>query len=83
MAQDISIGLGDHFDSFIEAQVSTGRYQSANEVLRAGLRLLEAQEIELDRIRTALINGEASGPAEPIDRHEFLAELRQQRIDGE
>jgi len=41
MARNTSVSLGDHFSAFIEAQIQTGRYGSASDVLRAGLRLLE------------------------------------------
>jgi len=40
-----SISLGKHFESFVQDQVSGGRYQNASEVVRAGLRLLEDQEL--------------------------------------
>lgn len=68
--------LGEHFDRFVEEQLKSGRYQSASEVLRASLRLLEAQELERDRIRAALHAGEDSGPAQPVDRTEFIRALR-------
>lgn len=83
MARNTSITLGDHFEGFVEAQVESGRYQSASEVLRAGLRLLEAQEVELDRIRAALEKGEDSGDAEPIDREAFIEQLHQRRAGRE
>lgn len=49
--------LGKHFDRFVGEQVKSGRYGSEDEVLRAGLRLLEQREhmrlkklAELDRL---------------------------------
>ncbi|WP_087039558.1 type II toxin-antitoxin system ParD family antitoxin [Caballeronia arvi] len=38
-----SISVTEHLSSFIRAEVATGRYSSASEVVRAGLRLLEEQ----------------------------------------
>lgn len=77
MPRNTSVTLGDHFMAFIDAQVEAGRYGSASEVVRAGLRLLEEQEAKLDALRAALIEGEESGPARPFDFDEFLA--RKQR----
>ena len=41
--------------------------------MRAGLRLLEEHEDKLDRLRAALAEGEASGPARPFDVEAFIA----------
>jgi antitoxin ParD1/3/4 len=38
--------LGRHFEQFVDAQVRSGRFHDADEVLRAGLRLLETLEAE-------------------------------------
>jgi antitoxin ParD1/3/4 len=39
-----NIALTPHFDRFVQAKVDSGRYQSASEVVRDGLRLLEERE---------------------------------------
>jgi antitoxin ParD1/3/4 len=77
MAKNTSISLGDHFSSFVEKQLTEGRYGSASEVVRAGLRLLEEHEIRLEALRAALLEGEQSGPPEPLDFDRFLRDRRQ------
>jgi len=79
MRKNTSFSLGDHFTGFVETQIKNGRYQSASEVVRAGLRLLEERETQLDRLRAALVVGEESGPAAPFDFDAFLAEKRSRR----
>jgi len=61
MARNTSITLGDHFHDFITRQVGDGRFGSASEVVRAGLRLLEENETKLELLREALHDGEQSG----------------------
>ncbi len=73
MAQNTSISLDDHFTSFLAQEISSGRYRSASEVVRAGLRLLEDQETQLAALRSALVEGEVSGEAEPFDFDAFVA----------
>jgi antitoxin ParD1/3/4 len=73
MAQNTSISLDDHFSDFLSAEVASGRYRSASEVVRAGLRLLEDQETQLTALRSALVAGEESGAPEPFDFDAFIA----------
>ncbi|AHI24685.1 antitoxin [Komagataeibacter xylinus] len=72
MARNTSISLGDHFADFVDQQVKGGRYGSASDVVRAGLRILEERETRLETLRSALIDGEQSGVAEPFDIEDFL-----------
>ena len=74
MARNTSISLGDHFDQFIAGQVDSGRYGSASEVVRAGLRLRETNESKLDVLRNALLAGEKSGRAK-YSYESLVAEL--------
>ena len=78
--KNTSITLGDHFSDFVSRQVSQGRYGSASEVVRAGLRLLEEHEAKVMALRAALKAGEASGPAEPFDFEAFVREQRGRNV---
>jgi len=78
MSKNTSISLGDHFTGFVDRQLADGRYGSASEVVRAGLRLLEEHETKLQALRAALIEGEQSGSSEPFDFDAFLVGKRQQ-----
>lgn len=77
-----SISISDHFDSFIAAQIAEGRYDTASEVIRASLRLLEERETEyktkLETLRTALIAGEASGDSN-LSINDIIAAEKQKR----
>lgn len=75
MAKTTSISLGDHFNGFVEDQVSAGRYGSASEVVRAGLRLLEEHETRHQAMQRAISDGLQSGVAEEFDMAALQREL--------
>ena len=63
---------GRALPKFIDEQVASGRYGSASEVIREGLRLLEDDHTRLQSLRAALAEGETSGPPVSIDLEAFL-----------
>ena len=80
MSRNTSISIGNHFANFIDTQVQAGRYGSASEVVRAGLRLLEEHEAKVRALRDALIAGEDSGPPAPFDNEAFLQRMRTKHV---
>ena len=61
--------LGEHFAGFVDRQVAGGRYGSASDVVRAGLRLLEEHEAKLRRPSAPrLAEGEGSGARAALPR---------------
>lgn len=75
MAKNVS--LGDYFDDFVEQKVRSGRYATASEVIRDGLRLLEKQD-QREAERLAILRAEIrKGLDDPnvIDGDAAFAEL--------
>ena len=76
MPRNTSVTLGDHFDQFVAEVLQQGRFQSVSEVVRAGLRKLEADEAKLQALRAKLQAGEDSPVVEDFDDEQFIAALR-------
>ena len=76
----MNISLTEQLEKFINDQVASGAYQTASEVVRDGLRLLadrrKAEELKLEALRAAVRDGLDSGPAEPLDMEEIIADAR-------
>jgi antitoxin ParD1/3/4 len=73
-----SYTLGEHFEQFIQRQIKGGRYQTASEVVRDALRLLEederAREAALESLRAEVRKGRANGKGKRGE--EVLARLQ-------
>ena len=78
-----SYTLGERFEKLVKQLVASGRYASASEVMRDGLRLLEEREnlreAKLAALRRDIDEGLQSGPSEAFDMNDILAEAREER----
>lgn len=75
-----SYTIGEHYETFVRELVESGRYNSASEVLRDGLRLLEDAEVlrnvRTEELKQLIQEGLDSGESEPWDVEEIMAEGR-------
>ena len=70
-----SLTLGEHWEVFMKNQISSGKYGSASEVVRDGLRLLERRETKMEFLQRAITEGIDSGIAENFSMEELQNEL--------
>ena len=75
--KNTSVSLGSYFTAFIDAQIQSGRYGSASEVIRSGLRLLEEQDMRRMALKEALLAGENSGQPCVFDSEAFLVRVKE------
>ena len=65
-----SYSIGKHFEGMIEGLIESGRYSTASEVMREGLRLVEEREerrkARLEALRVEIQKGFDSGPMEEV-----------------
>lgn len=77
-----SYSIGKHFEGMIESLIESGRYSTASEVMREGLRLVEEREerrkVKLEALRAEIQKGFDSGPAEEVDLHEWIESIKAQ-----
>ncbi len=68
----MNVSIGERWENFIEKAVKEGRYGSASEVVREGLRLVEEREAKLEALREetkAAIESSGRLTAEEVGAH--------------
>jgi antitoxin ParD1/3/4 len=85
----LNISLTPQLEEMVRQKVSGGLYNSASEVVREALRLMEAQDrlqaIKLEQLRQDIRDGINSGDSTPWDAEEIKQEgriLRANRTAG-
>lgn len=77
MNKPVQVTIAEPYNSFIDAQVESGEFNSAQEVVEAGLRLLKEEKAQIEWLRNALIEGENSGPSVPFDPEGLMTSVRE------
>jgi antitoxin ParD1/3/4 len=57
----MNVSIGERWEEFVDRIVRSGRYGSASEVVREGLRLVEEREAKLAALRATLDASIAAG----------------------
>jgi len=78
----LNVSLTPELEKFVQGRVASGRYQTASEVVREGLRLLEQQEMDREEAFAALKKklqraAAQSERGEGIDGETFFKEFRE------
>ncbi|MDP9839531.1 antitoxin ParD1/3/4 [Neorhizobium huautlense] len=82
---DIIISLTDDLAEFVQSHVDSGRYQSATDMVRDALSLLQEQDrqaLDTERLRRAWREGEASGDYRSLNLGEIKAAARKRFSEG-
>jgi len=84
--KSMNISLTPHFEELVKGKVESGLYNSASEVMREALRLLEERDqlrkLRLDELKSDIQKGIDSGEGTPLDTEEIMARGRK-RLDAQ
>lgn len=79
----MNVNLTPQLESLVKQKVASGLYNSASEVVREALRLMEEQDcmraVKLERLRQDIRDGINSGESTPWDADEIMREGRARR----
>lgn len=70
-----TITLTDKQDDWIKAQIAAGHYTNDSEYIRDLIRREQERSAEIEAIRAALIEGEASGEPKQFDAAAFKQKM--------
>jgi len=71
-----TITLTEQQDNWVKAQINAGHYTNDSEYIRDLIRRDQERSAEIEAIRNALIEGEASGEPRPFDVAAFKQRMR-------
>jgi antitoxin ParD1/3/4 len=79
----MNINLTEKLEEMVRNKVSSGLYNSASEVVRDALRLMQEQDtyraVRLGQLQQEIQRGLESGPSEPLDMADLKQRLRTEK----
>ncbi len=81
-SKNTSIALGAPYTDFAKRKVASGEFGSTSEVVREAMRRYIVEDAEVEALHRLIREGEESGPPEPFDFAEFIAEMKAQSRDA-
>ena len=86
IVRPMNVNLTPQLEDLVKKKVASGLYNSASEVVREALRLMEEQDqlraVKLDRLRQDIRDGLAGGGPTPWNPDEIKKEGRKRRAAG-
>lgn len=83
----MNVNLTPQLEELVRSKVASGLYNSASEVVRDALRLMEEQDrikaLRLEQLRAEIQRGLGSGPGEPWDAEAMKRQLHARRAQAE
>jgi antitoxin ParD1/3/4 len=77
MNKPVQVNLSEHAASFVSRELESGRFETADAVVEAGLRMLEEEQMKIEKLRELLIEGENSGDTVPFDPEALMKSVRE------
>ena len=79
----MNVSLGERWEKFVAAAVEEGRYGSASEVVREGLRLVEEREAKLVSLRRTIEAAIERGGSHTADEARMAVRARLDAVGSE
>jgi len=76
----MNISLPDPMREWVESRIKTGLYASSSDYMRDLIRHDHKYHQKLESLRSALAEGEKSGPAGPLDMSEIKRKARTKTV---
>lgn len=79
----MNVSIGPRWEDFVNEIVESGRFSSASEVVREGLRLVEEREAKLNALRETIETSIALGGSHTVEAVEAMVDAALDKLQFE